>query len=313
MATRRKSWLGGAGTGLVLALALTFAAAPASADDAAAHAAAREYDAAAAAYDRGDHAAAAAGFARADELVPNPRVLQLGLAAALAGSDAPLGMTLVERAESRKDATGPIAELAKRVRKKFASEAGRLRVVCPESAKCAVSVDGRPIEATAPVWLGTGAHAVSVRTDAGAKLDRDVVVSAGAIAEVVIAEARGAAPRIIVSAPANTAPRKEGGRDGLPPWLFWTGVGVTIVGAGVSTALTLDVKSKHDDFQARPSRETADAGDSAQTRARIGWVVTGVFAAATLVVFVLTDFTGRRGNKTSLAISPEGAFVRGRF
>lgn len=310
MATRRKSWLGGAGTGLVLSLAL--AAAPAHADEASAHAAAREYDAAAAAYDRGDHAAAAAGFARADELVPNPRVLQLGLAAALAGSDAALGMTLVERAESRKDTTGPIAELAKRVRKKFAGEAGRLRVVCPESAKCAVSVDGRAIEATAPIWLGTGSHAVSVKTDAGAKLDRDVVVSAGAIAEVVIAEAKGAAPRIIVTAP-NTTARKEEGRDGLPPWLFWTGLGVTLVGAGVSTAMTLDVKSKHDDFQARPSQQTADAGDSAQTRARIAWVVTGVFAAATVVVFVLTDFNGRRGNKTALALSPEGAFVRGQF
>lgn len=302
------SWLGATGTALVLVLAF---ARPAHADEAAAHAAAREYDAAAAAYDRGDHAAAAAGFARADELVPNPRVLQLGLAAALAGNDAPLGMTLVERAESRKDAAGPIAELAKRVRKKFTNEAGRLRVVCPEAAKCAVSVDGRNIETSSPVWLATGSHAVSVKTDAGAKLDRDVVISPGAIAEVVIAEAKGAGPRIIVTAP-TTPPRKEEARDGLPPWLFWTGVGATIVGAGVSTALTLDVKSKHDDFQARPSAESASAGDSAQTRARIGWVVTGVLAAATVVVFVLTDF---RGTKTSaaLAVSPQGAFVQGRF
>jgi hypothetical protein len=230
---------------------------PAWGDEEAVAEARAAYEAGAAAYDRGDHAAAAARLAEADARVPNARALQLAMAAALLGDDARLALELADRADARA-VDGPLAELALRIRRRFAGEVARA-----------------PREAEAPA-----------RTPE-APTDKDVPGG----------ETRGGRER-----------------QGLPPVLFWTALGVTAVGVGTSTALTLATKRRHDDFVREPSAEAARAGEAAQTRARVAWGVTGALAVATAIVAWRTDFGSDDGARSiSLRVGPLGAFASGHF
>jgi hypothetical protein len=226
---------------------------PAWADEEAVAEARAAYEAGAAAYDRGDHAAAAARLAEADARVPNARALQLAMAAALLGDDARLALELADRADARA-VDGPLAELALRIRRRFAGEVAR-----------------------AP------------------------------------REVQG--PAVPAEPPPEPAEKNGGGaRQGLPPVLFWTALGVTAVGVGTSTALTLATKRRHDDFVREPSADAARAGEAAQTRARVAWGVTGALAVATAIVAWRTDFGGDDGARSiSLHIGPLGAFASGHF
>src|SRR5262252_4060459 len=95
------------------------------AEDEAAFAQAREsYDRGAAAYDAKDYAKAAVELARADELVPNPTVLELALQAAVRAHDAPTAMDLAERVDKRVPEGSPLHAEARAARAKLAREAG---------------------------------------------------------------------------------------------------------------------------------------------------------------------------------------------
>jgi hypothetical protein len=230
-----------------------------------------EYEAGAAAYDRHDWVTAATRFSRADERVPNSRALQLAMASALHLNDAPLAMSLVERAEARA-VDGSLAELAKRLRTRFAKEAGHIRVVC----KCQASIDGQD---GLSQWVTPGTHKVTFERG-----ERSVEVAGGADIEVQPAET-AATP---TPPPPPIAEKRT--QRGLPTWVFWTGVGLTGAAAATSGILSLTSKSAHDDFVATPNTTTQAAGEAAQTRSGVGWAVTGGLFVATVVVALMTDF-----------------------
>jgi hypothetical protein len=278
-----------------------------------------DYDAAAAAYDRADYKTAALLFARADDRAPNPRALQLAMAAALLASDAGLGMNLVDRSEDRARSAAhdpAIAELARKLRVRFERAAGRVRISCAPAAPCRPSVDGDAIDATRMRWVAPGRHVVTFETGA-APSTREVTVRAGEIVDV--------APETVVAPPKHEEPTPtptptptpapvEPERTGLPSPYFWTGVAVTGAAIGVSTILTVIVANRHDDFVNRPSATTAEAGDAAQTRARVAWAVTGAFALTTVVLGVMTDFGGAsRRTGAALSLGPMAASVTGTF
>jgi len=326
-------------------------ASPAAHADEASRLARGDYDAGAAAYERKDYANAAKSFARADERVPNSRALQLAMAAALASSDPPragagkgsaskdaagtsgadaaLAMDLVERAETRA-VDGSLVELAQRLRKRFGSAAGRIRLVCPPHLACRGRVDDRDreLEDGRTAWATTGKHIVHVRAEtadaASAKdqapgIDREILVSAGAVTDVTpLAPELTSKPAVNppnvhapVSQDTQAAPEilPERHSKGIAPVYFWTTLGVTVAAAGAATVFTVMIKSKHDDFVANPTQQTADDGQSAQTRARIVWGVTGALAVTTIAVGALTDFSGSNSGSKSAAraVSPADA------
>jgi hypothetical protein len=271
-------------------VALLFVARTAHAD--AVEDARKDYEAGAAAYDRHDWVTAASRFSRADERVPNPRALQLAMASATHLTDAPLAMSLVERAEQRA-VDGTLAELAKRLRARFAKEVGHVRVVC--AAKCEASVNGRP---GLSHWLTPGSYRVKFETG-----EKEISVAAGADIDVSPPPAPPAPPPVedkpiesaVVPRPLPSAespsPRPlPPERHGLRPWIFWTGVGATAAGGATSGVLTVLSKSAHDDFIAMPNEMTAAEGEAAQTRAVVAWSVTGALLVATVVIAILTDF-----------------------
>lgn len=245
----------------------------------------REYDAGAAAYDKHDWATAALRFGHADELVPNPRALQLAMASATHLTDAPLAMSLVERAEAR-STDSALAELARRLRARFAKDVGHVRVVC--ASKCNASVNGNP---GVSHWLVPGTYRVVF--DDGA---RTVEVTAGA--EIEVTPPLPSTPPSVAIAPvappppppvARPVPEKSE-RHGLRPWIFWAGVGATGAAAGTAGVLTWLSKERHDDFVAAPSSLTRAEGEAAQTRAVALWIVAGGLLVATVVIALFTDF-----------------------
>ncbi|MBX3228972.1 MAG: hypothetical protein KIT84_41425 [Labilithrix sp.] len=264
-----------------VAFAAYFVAGAASAD---AVAEARvDYEAGAAAYDKKDWGTAAVRFSRADERVPNPRALQLAMASALHLTDAALAMSLVERAEARA-VDGSLAELARRLRQRFAKDAARLRVLC--KSECKPSLDGHEIAAPSTHWLAPGAHRVEA-----AGFEKELKLTGGADVEVVVPPPPPPPPpaRAPVVAPPEPAAEE---RHGLRPWVFWTSAGVTGAAAATSTVLTIVSGQRHDDFVANRSPETAAAGEAAQTRSTVAWVATGGLLVATVIIAILTDFGG---------------------
>lgn len=267
-----------------------------------------EYEAGAAAYDKKDYATAAIHFNRADEKVPNPRALQLAMASCLnigegEPSIAALAMNLVERAEAR-NADGVLAQLAKKLRQKFAADVGRLRVTCPSSMKCQASVDGRDIDVASPRWLPPGTHRVQVRGDAGGALSTEMSVTPGSTANISpsAAELTPAPPPPAPEPPLPPAdriprpPPKEDPapqpRNGLSPVYFWSGVGATALAGGAATFLTLQHDERRQEFLADKNETTKEAGESALTRMQIGLAIAGGLLLTTIVLAIFTDFRG---------------------
>ena len=317
--------------------AAIMAASPTARADEASKLARAEYDAGAAAYERKDYGTAAKHFALADEHVPNSRALQLAMAASLSSSDPVLGMELADRADARA-VDGSLAELSQRLRKRYAGMAGRVRLVCPADAPCRATVDDRTteFETGRAAWVTNGRHVAHIHSAIGehaAVVDREVVIVGGATVDVTApsSELTPGVPKGPVAMngsktrAADTTPPQdivpERRSRGLAPAYFWTALGATAVAAGTATVFTIMTKSRHDDFVASPSQQTADDGQSAQTRARIVWGVTGAFAATTIVLAALTDFGHAQKSadakptrpQLSVAVGPGSVLLVGRF
>lgn len=266
-----------------------------------------DYDAAAAAYDRKDYATAAERFARADERVPNPRALQLAMAAALQGSDPALAMNLVERSEARERGSSPsVAELARKLRERFEKSASRVRLVC--TSTCSATLDG-VTTAAGLRWVAPGRHLVAFDATDGSHVEVALELAPGETIDVPVDS-----PDAARTFDTRRAAPPE--RRGIAPAFFWAAAGATVASAGVATLFTVILGQRHDDFVERPSAETAAAGESAQTRVRVAWAMTGALAVTTGVLALFTDFggartTGDRGPR--VAIGPGGISFAGHF
>lgn len=278
-----------------------------------------DYDAAAAAYDRAEYAIAAVRFARADARAPNPRALRLAMASALQISDAALAMNLVERSElrARTSALEPaVVELARKLRVRFEASAARLHATCAPETTCHASVDGAALDPTLVQWVLPGKHVVSFEAGA-APITSEVEVRAGERLDVPMGTPSvPPPPPPPLAKPLEPPPPRA---SGLAPAFFWSGVAVTGVTVAFASVLTVVVGNRHDDFVAQPSRATADAGAAAQTRARIAWAAGVAFAATTVILGLLTDFSGHAAQASAplprytFAIGPLGADVTGTF
>jgi len=262
---------------------ILLAAVPAAADAASVERAHAAYERAAADYDAGRYQAAAEGFARADELAPNPTALQMGVTAAVRADDAELGMTLVERADQRGlRGTNPAVETA---RQRFADRVGSVIVACPSA--CTVTIDGISMAPGVRRWVVVGPHEVDV--DVGGTLQSfPIGVQPQPPVTVQARLPAGTASVSPAAAPSPLAPSApEAPTSGLSPIWFWAGAAITLGLAGTSIASSLDTIHQHDVFLRDPTNAGASDGRSAQLRTNILWGATAAAAAATVLVGVV--------------------------
>jgi hypothetical protein len=165
-----------------------------------------------------------------------------------------------------------------------------------------VTVDGRAVDATKPVWANKGAHTV-VRQDAtGASATFPVEVKPDATVELQ------EPPPAVPAEPAREARKK------LPPFVFFAGAGLTLAAGVATVAFGLDANGTHDDFESigcrrggAPATSCAvlrDEGKAAETRADVAFVSTLVLGAAVGVVgLLLTDWSGGKSKDQRAKIS----------
>jgi hypothetical protein len=277
----------------------------------------RALERASALYERGQraHAAghygdAARHFAAADELVPDPAAVEAALAAALLSDDAVFAMELADRAMRGGPSKGRRAEaLASAVGEKFAPAVGKLVVLCEG---CRVQLDGRAIAPQRPRWATVGKHRVVARRR-GQREQRQVTVRSGRLARVVPFEHAAASTGERPNGDGPSGEARPGAADpadaGQPlvsPAWFYLGLGLTLVGGGLTIASAVDTKGKHDDFEQAPSAALADEGEGAQLRTNVALGVTGALALTTAVLGVLS-FGGGRAASARLLLTPSGA------
>ncbi len=295
---------------IALALVLLATTAGAQSDKALAKEA---YDRGTQAHARGDFRHAAEEFAKADALAPSPVALQAALDAAVDADDFLLGAELLERAKrlgsSRPGTLGASIDAATT---KLGGRAGHVKVVCPSGARCTATLDGASFDSGKGVWSRVGPHALVVQVD-GAPDTRTVEVRAGEDMEIVAARASAATPVAfpppvpaptaqLTPTPSAPAPDATAAKP-LSPLVFWIGTGVTVVLGGATTYFALTASSKHQSFADAgcgvlatsecPSLKSS--GEDAQTSANIGFAVTGIVAATTIIIGVfLTDWAGTK-------------------
>jgi hypothetical protein len=252
----------------------------------------------AAAFDAGDFARAAALFADADALSPNPTVLQLALGASLKAGDAVLGEDLALRADAR-GATDRLAEMAGQAHARFETKVGRVRIVCIRSTPCVAHIGSMQ-------WAGGETHAVApgivdVSFDGAASHVR-VEVAAGRVTDLV--QPRAAAPSPLTDkAPERDATPRTDQPGGLPPAVFWGGVVLT-AGLGAATTVSgLDAQARRNDFLAARTPDNQSAGQAAEVRTNV--LLAGAIVCAVATATVGLFFTRWRSPPGSTApVSP---------
>jgi len=318
-------------SGLTLCLALlagagaATTAGPASAQTPAEKARAKEaYDRGVEAHKRGDLQRAAEEFAKADAIAPSNVALQAALDAAVEADDPALGSELVERS-GRAQPAGALAASVDAARKKFTGRAGRVRVTCPPGSTCLATIDGATAPVGKPAWTRAGQHSVVVQID-GESQTKLVDVKADQVTEVAPTKAAAAAPpaaaTVAPPAPAapptgtaapEPAPREQAASHGLPPFVFFIGVGATVLAGGGAAVMGLVTKGAHDDFVAAGcDRADADgcadkknSGETSQLVSNVALGATAVFGVATIIIgAAFTDWKGGKSAAATPVVTP---------
>jgi hypothetical protein len=302
------------------------------------------YDRGTAAHERGDFAAAAIEYARADEIAPSPVALQAALDEAIKADEPGLGAELLER--TKRGPTTPALEGSMRsARAVFAHRAGQLRVVCTESVTCLATVDGRAVPVGKATWQRAGQHTIIFQVgdqnrqrliDLKGDDTMDVAPPSAEkpTGAVVPSPVNPADPAAHVppsssttpstgspssgsssSAPSTSTPSTTTSSSGVSPVVFWVGAGATAVLGGITVFSAIDTDTIHHQFIQNGCDKTAFAGcndkssqgANAQTRTNVLLGATAAFGVATAVIGIFFVHHGEQTSRVSAAITPAGA------
>lgn len=255
---------------------------------------------------------AALEFARADSLAPSAVALQAALDAAIEADDPAIGADLVDRSRREKSPNAQLAASMNQAKTKFAGRAGRVHVTCPTGSTCLATIDGAPMDTTKAAWSRTGQHTVVVQVDGEpetklVRVEADQIVEVNATKKI---ESSGPSPKD--QSPPPELPVEKKKFEGLPPIVFYGGVGLTVVLAGATTFFAIQTSSKHDEFEnlgcaganITGCTDLKDDGESSQTGTNAGLVLTSVAAVATVVIGVA--FTNWKAPTFGMAPLPGG-------
>jgi hypothetical protein len=259
--------------------------------------------------DRAEYERAARRFLEADALSQSSDAVSNAIAAARRANAHLLVAEAANRAVGRQ-ATEP--DLAARARVALAEaelRLSRLELSC-RPAPCELDLDGGRVPPGRRYVL-PGVHVVSAVAPSGARAEERLTTSAGVeyVVAVEITPPASAPPEASAGArPApplsDRSPTESPPRDRpLRPWVFYVGLGTTVVLAGVTTWSGIDALNAKSDL---PNPSTKARNDDVSGRARrTDWLLGGtlVVAAATAAVgFVWVDWGP--GERSAITLSP---------
>ncbi|NUP11705.1 MAG: hypothetical protein HOW73_37135 [Polyangiaceae bacterium] len=264
------------------------------------NAAKEAYDRAADAFARKSYSEAAASFALADRLEPNPIALEAAFKAVLLADDPVLGMELVERAGSR-PANPKIDSYVVQAKAAFETRAGKLSVTCADERGCTVKLNGVDLELGKRHWVRAGAQQLAVTVD-GATKPYSIDVKPRASVDFTAP----APPRSPSAAHGDAAtetneagPRVEDKPSrGLHPAIFGVTAGLFAIAGGVTIWSGVDTLDLHDRYETGDDG-ARDAGVAAQDRTNILIGVVAGGAVATTIVAIFTDWGGKDAEASS--------------
>jgi hypothetical protein len=273
------------------------------------------------AYKKGDYVEAAEYFESADAHAPNERVLELSITARERAGSLDRAATLAQYGLE----TYPNSEKLRKIGEPLVAKAKvdllEVTVECDEA--CSV-LDGTRLLHGAPttkrtVYLTPGDHTIRASWSNDRAAAKPVGGAGGAHADVAFA-----APPIPVKEEPTpfvaVDPMVDSGgkrKSGLPPVVFWVGVGTTAVLGGVTTWSAIDTKNNPGADAVRDAcagqgescPEYKD-GRSRQTRTNILIGATSVVGVATALVGIFaTNWGGGTPPPSQLAKKPEGLSV----
>ncbi len=311
----------------IVAVALTLTV-PVRADDDARTRAGRAFDDGVSLYQRASYAEAARAFLRADAIAPSSDAVANGLSAARRSNDYLLVVVAAERALTREAQDPKLAIAARQALADAAEHLAKVEIDC-EPKPCDLNVDAKPIESGMRYVL-PGTHVISAKNGA-ASAEQSMSFVAGATYQVMLHPVRPgesvrpaevtssgqpkATPSDKPKAKPNdgSGPAKDRTERPLSPAVFYAGVGVGVVLAGITTWSGFDTLSAKNDLPSQPTTREVDSVESKVHRTDIFLAATVVVAAATTYAgFALVDFGGSREH-ASVRLSPRAISIEGRF
>lgn len=302
-------------------------------------AAAQAYEAGQRAQLAGNHVEAARLFELAYNAAPSPAALRSAIRnRRLAGDNARAG-TLSLQAITTYPADRATRDLAQEVLDEVQPQLTQLDIACGEP--CVVLVDGA-VESTheSRSWrffVRPGTHSLVARYQTGSAEPQQVEATEGGTqalsfqapaAPVVEPEPEPTpAPEPVDEPVTEPAPLTSDGDgvgasddDGLTPAVFYTSAALTAAMAGVTAWSVADTFSANRAYEDNPTREGYLDGQDLRRRTFILVGVSGALAVSTVVLGVLTDFSGSDDDdearaRASVWASPDGGglTVRGAF
>ncbi|MGE0790403.1 MAG: tol-pal system YbgF family protein [Sandaracinaceae bacterium] len=283
----------------------------------------RRLEAARRAFDRGtayalseDYSRAAAQFETAFRLVPSADALERAMQSQLRAGHTLRAVNLALRLVGEFPDAEPQASAASAILAEHGASYVRLDLDCET---CIFAIEGR-VRTFHQVMLepNTDHRLVVERGDArqehtlrGAPGERLRVGAPAELVRVLTVEERppgGSAP--------SPDPSVDAGTDGLDPWVFGVGVGLTVVAASILVWSGIDTLDGLDAFNHMPTRPAFEEGEAKELRTNVLIVVTSSLAALTLLAALFTRWSpGRAPIALSFAFDASGAmgWVAGRF
>lgn len=271
------------------------------------------YERASEAFGRKSYSEAAAGFALADRLQPNPVALEAAFKAVLLADDPVLGMELVERAEQRPP-NPKIEGYLKQARAAFGQRAGKLAATCADERGCTVKLNGAVLELGKRHWVRAGSQVLEVTVD-GKSTTHQVEIKPGATLEFTapapprpVQVTTPPAPAVAGPAPERQQPKKTETPTsaGLHPAIFGVTAGLFAVAGGVTIWSGVDTLALNDRYLEELDDSAREPGMAAQDRTNVLIGVTIGGAIATTLVAIFTDW----GSGDDHAAARPGAAIR---
>jgi hypothetical protein len=283
--------------------------------------AAELYDRAVSLYEQAKYAEAARAFFDADALLPSSDALSSAIAAARLAHDDLLVAQAAQRAATRDGVDPKLAGDARAALSEAETHLARLDLSC-DPAPCTLGIEGKPVE-SGRSYLLPGTHLLTARFGSSSEqVEQRASLAAGALYTIVLvpkpAAERQAAPVGPAESAVSASPLKLATPTGQPhdrggpnkplrPWVFYAGVGGTVLLAGVTTWSGLSALSDVDHY--KQTRRAADRDDALGSIHGTDWLLAGTVVLAGATAFVgwrLVDF-GSGAQAVSVHPAPGGA------
>lgn len=298
--------------------------------------AAQAFDAGVQHFKNAEFVEAAKAFLLADELLPSSTSLSNALAAARKANDDLLLVRSAQRGIARAAADPELGTSSRQALVDAERRLARLELRC-EPEPCILRVDGQTMS-PGQTHLIPGTHGLSAEGNGGQATER-ITVQPGVFYRVVLypgptsdtskkalissdgaAVAPLASDKPVVehgSKPATREPPKDGNGNADPPrpeatgkplapWMFWTGVGVTTVLAGVTTWSGVDALSAKSDLPRQPTRAQNNVVEDKIDRTNIFLGVTLLAGAATAASGLFFVEWGSPEEAKAVSVLPTG-------